>query len=172
MGLTLPGQLTEPLGWIGLTWPEADEELLYEAGQQWLAFASTLRSVAEPANVAAGEIWGRNEGESIDAFHGWWTAVDGPQQRLGEDAIAAEIDQIQTILKDLLEQAKRLLRKVPTGKRPRTGRLVLPLGRPHQPRGTRRQRRPAAHNGNRRPVRPACRSRLPWCTGRGRGRCG
>ena len=91
MGLQLPGWLTEPLSWIGLTWPEADEELLFEAGQQWIAFAGQLRTVAQSANGAAESVWTENEGFSVDAFRAWWNKDDGPRARLMEDAVAAEV---------------------------------------------------------------------------------
>jgi hypothetical protein len=91
MGLELPGWLTEPLGWIGLTWPEADEVKLFEAGQAWITFSGRLVSVAEGANQAAGDVWAKNEGESIDAFHHWWDKIDGPRMRLAEDIIAAGV---------------------------------------------------------------------------------
>jgi hypothetical protein len=89
VGLTLPAELTEPLGWIGLTWPEADEELLFEAGQQWISFGQELAQVSLPADTAAGQVWATGQGEAVDAFQEWWTNQDGPQPRLAEDAAAA-----------------------------------------------------------------------------------
>jgi hypothetical protein len=89
VGLTLPSELTEPLGWIGLTWPEADEELLFEAGQQWISFGQELAQVSLPADTAAGQVWATGQGEAVDAFQEWWTNQDGPQPRLAEDAAAA-----------------------------------------------------------------------------------
>jgi hypothetical protein len=89
VGLTLPSELTEPLGRIGLTWPEADEELLFEAGQQWISFGQELAHVALPANTAAGQVWATGQGEAVEAFQEWWTDQDGPRTRLAEDAAAA-----------------------------------------------------------------------------------
>jgi Papain fold toxin 1, glutamine deamidase len=91
VGLELPGWLTEPLGWIGLTWPEADEVKLFEAGQAWISFSTTLMTVAEGANQAAGDVWGKNEGESVDAFRTWWNKTDGPKTRMAEDVVAAGV---------------------------------------------------------------------------------
>jgi hypothetical protein len=89
VGLTLPSELTEPLGWIGLTWPEADEELLFEAGQQWISYGEQLTQVAQSADAAAGTVWQSGQGEAVDAFQAWWTNPDGPRTRLAEDAAAA-----------------------------------------------------------------------------------
>jgi hypothetical protein len=91
MGLELPDWLTEPLGWIGLTWPQADEEKLFEDGQVWINFGSTLRGQAQDANSTAQKVWTDNHGESINAFEKWWNADDGPAKNLEDEAIAAEL---------------------------------------------------------------------------------
>src|ERR671939_525984 len=89
MGLQLPSELTEPLSWVGLVWPEADEEKLFEAGQQWIAFGTRLQTLAQTADTAAASVWTTNEGDPVDAFRAWWTRDEGPQRRLAEDAVAA-----------------------------------------------------------------------------------
>jgi hypothetical protein len=89
MGLQLPGWLTEPLGWIGLTWPDADEELLLQAGRDWIAFSGRLHAMAQASNSSAEDVWSRNEGTAVKAFETWWAGADGPGMRLAEDAIAA-----------------------------------------------------------------------------------
>jgi hypothetical protein len=91
MGLTLPSELTEPLGWIGLTWPQADEELLFEDGQRWIAFGQQLSEYAGQGDSAAQQVWAAQHGEGIEAFQHYWTADDGPPQRLNDDAVAAQI---------------------------------------------------------------------------------
>jgi len=91
VGLELPAELTEPLSWIGLEWPEADEELLFAAGQHWLSFGMTLQSAAMQADGAAAAVWQHNSGDTVNAFKQWWTRADGPQLRLLEDAIAAQL---------------------------------------------------------------------------------
>jgi Papain fold toxin 1, glutamine deamidase len=91
VALQLPDWLQQPLSWVGLTWPEADETKLYEAAQTWLGFASTLRPIAERANHTAANVWDLNEGKAADAFESWWTADEGPQRRLADDAVAATV---------------------------------------------------------------------------------
>jgi papain fold toxin 1 (glutamine deamidase) of polymorphic toxin system len=91
MGLEMPGWITEPLGWIGMTWPEADETLLFEAGQTWIKFGTNLQSVRQRAGDAAQQVMSENQGETIDAFKRWWAEHDGPDARLVEDSIAAVI---------------------------------------------------------------------------------
>lgn len=91
MGLQLPAELTEPLSWIGLDWPQADEELLFAAGQQWLAFGARLQAAGQGANAAADAVTQYNSGTTADAFRQWWDRDDGPRARLLEDAIAAQL---------------------------------------------------------------------------------
>ena len=91
MGLELPGWLTEPLGWVGLTWPQADEVKLFEAGQAWIGFATTLRPIAQSADRAAVGVWTTNKGTPAEAFERWWTDELGPRDRLADDALAATV---------------------------------------------------------------------------------
>jgi hypothetical protein len=89
VGLQLPSELAEPLRWTGLAWPEADEELLFEAGEQWIAFGEQLHAAAQAADGAAERVWTADSGSATDAFRQWWVGADGPDRRLLEDAAAA-----------------------------------------------------------------------------------
>jgi hypothetical protein len=91
VGLELPGYVTEPLSWIGMSWPEADEDKLFEAGQTWLTYGSNLRSQAGQANTVAQQIPAQHQGEAVDAFVAWWNADDGPGKNLDDNAAAAEV---------------------------------------------------------------------------------
>lgn len=91
MSIELPSELTEPLGWIGLIWPQADEDKLFAAGRTWFAYGTALRGHAGEANAAAQRVAGDNEGAALDAFVSWWNAGDGPGPNLGDNATAAEL---------------------------------------------------------------------------------
>lgn len=91
MGIELPGWLTEPLSWITLEWPQADETKLFEAGQVWMAFGAAAMPIGTTSTSAAETVWTTNEGPQVDAFQNWWNEDDGPTQRLTEDAIASMI---------------------------------------------------------------------------------
>lgn len=52
MGLPLPGELIEALSWLGMTWPEADEELLLQRGQHWLELGRAGGDQSDLANDA------------------------------------------------------------------------------------------------------------------------
>jgi len=94
MGLELPSELTEPLSWIGLIWPEADEDKLFEAGRQWFLFGQALRPIIENADAAVKPVWsgaGAADDAAVNSFEKWWTDDDGPTVRLADDATAAEI---------------------------------------------------------------------------------
>ena len=82
MGLELPGYVTEPLSWIGMTWPEADEDKLFESGQTWLNYGASLRTQAQQANSIAQKIPSEHEGEAVDQF----TPVVERRRRAGQES--------------------------------------------------------------------------------------
>ncbi|BCJ45876.1 hypothetical protein GCM10010168_57040 [Actinoplanes ianthinogenes] len=91
MTVTLPAELTEPLSWIGLEWPEADEDQLQADGQAWIAHGTRMRAHARQATDTARMVWLENEGDSIEAFERWWNGEDGPGRHLQDAATAAEL---------------------------------------------------------------------------------
>ncbi|AEV82992.1 hypothetical protein ACWT_1973 [Actinoplanes sp. SE50] len=91
MTLTLPHELTEPLSWIGLEWPEADEDQLQATGKAWIDHGTRMRAHADQATAAARQVWLENEGAGVDAFERWWNGDDGPGRHLQESATAAEM---------------------------------------------------------------------------------
>ncbi|GAA2878352.1 hypothetical protein Acy02nite_15780 [Actinoplanes cyaneus] len=91
MTITLPSELTEPLSWIGLEWPEADEDQLQADGRAWIDHGTRMRAHADQATAAAREVWLNNEGATVEAFERWWNGEDGPGRHLADAATAAEI---------------------------------------------------------------------------------
>lgn len=81
VGLQLPSELVEVLGWIGMTWPEADEEQLFQLGQTWLELAGTVQQAVQHGNAAAAQVWSDNTGAEIEAFHEYWSG-QGPSGAL------------------------------------------------------------------------------------------
>lgn len=76
MGLQLPGELVTILQDLGFNWPEADEEKLFDLGNQWMQFAPQLGPIADRADVAARSVWESNQGEAVEAFRAKWSAPD------------------------------------------------------------------------------------------------
>lgn len=91
MTIQLPAELTEPLEWIGFTWPEADEDRLYADGRAWIEHGARLRRHAAVADAAARRVWLENEGASVEAFERWWNGPDGPGRHLDDAATAVEL---------------------------------------------------------------------------------
>ncbi|GIE85241.1 WXG100-like domain-containing protein [Actinoplanes regularis] len=91
MTITLPPELTEPLSWIGLEWPEADEDQLQADGRAWIDHGTRMRAHAEQATATARQVWLDNEGAGVEAFEAWWNGEDGPGRHLRDSAVAAEI---------------------------------------------------------------------------------
>jgi hypothetical protein len=78
MGMTIPGELASVLAMIGYDWPEGDEEKLFELGQVWMDFASTVEQVGREADALAAEVTDGNQGDVIAAFDAYWSGADGP----------------------------------------------------------------------------------------------
>jgi hypothetical protein len=91
MTIELPHALTEPLGWIGMIWPEADEDKLFADGKTWIEYGAKLRTQAQKANEAARQAWTENTGEAMEAFERWWNRDQGPGHNLEQAATAVEL---------------------------------------------------------------------------------
>ncbi|GGN34102.1 hypothetical protein FHR83_006070 [Actinoplanes campanulatus] len=91
MTIELPPELTEPLEWLGLSWPEADEDRLYADGMAWIQHGTRLRLHAADADAAARRVWLENEGATVEAFEQWWNGDDGPGRHLADAATAVEL---------------------------------------------------------------------------------
>ena len=73
MGLQLPSELTMFLQMVGYNWPQADETKLFEMGQKWSGFSSTLNEVMTAADTKASQVWDQNAGQDIQAFSDHWS---------------------------------------------------------------------------------------------------
>lgn len=65
MGLRLPAELASMLSWLGLSWPDGDEEQMFEVGQAWLGLAGQLTGRLAEADAAAGSAWVGNSGRPL-----------------------------------------------------------------------------------------------------------
>ena len=90
MGLQLPGELVWALGLIGLNWPEADEEKLFDLGQTWLQLSGAVHATATQADTAATRVWQENSGDAVSAFQAYWSE-HGPNAALDLAADAATV---------------------------------------------------------------------------------
>lgn len=91
MTITLDPWLAEPLSWVGLEWPEGDEDALARHGQAWLDYGAQLREQGDEANATATRVWRDNDGQSIEAFERFWNDDDGPGTHLPDAAAAADL---------------------------------------------------------------------------------
>ncbi|MFC0509321.1 hypothetical protein [Micromonospora costi] len=90
MGLQLPGELVALLGMLGYTWPEADEQKLFELGQHWLELAGTVQAAGAGAQQAGQSVWNGNSGQAIDAFQQRWSGPEAPVANLSDGVTAAQ----------------------------------------------------------------------------------
>lgn len=91
MGLQLPSELTTFLQMVGYNWPQADETKLFEMGQRWTSFSSTLDQVTSAADTKASDVWNQNVGDDIRAFSDHWSGDDGPSKVLGDSSTASTL---------------------------------------------------------------------------------
>ncbi|MEV0714740.1 hypothetical protein [Asanoa sp. NPDC050611] len=90
MGLQLPGELVSLLGMLGYTWPEADEEKLFEMAQHWLELSGTVATISADAGGQGAAVLAANSGEAVAAFESRWSAPDAPINNLSDGATAAQ----------------------------------------------------------------------------------
>ena len=91
MGLQLPGELVSLLSMLGYTWPQADEEKLFEMGHAWMNFAGSFPESLQDANAQAQRVWSGNQGAGIDAFRQAWSDQDAPSSTLRDAVTASNI---------------------------------------------------------------------------------
>lgn len=77
MGMQLPGELVTVLGFLGVDWPEGDEEKIFGAGNTWLGFSSRLQGVSGNALQAADKVSKGHKGPTVEAFQKMWEKYGG-----------------------------------------------------------------------------------------------
>lgn len=91
MGLQLPGELISLLAMLGYTWPEADEQKLFDMGNSWIAFGTRFSQPITEAGGHAQTVWTNNQAEAVDAFRSAWQHPDSPAPALDDSTTAATI---------------------------------------------------------------------------------
>jgi len=89
--MQLPGELVWLLSMLGYTWPEADEEKLFDLGNVWTRYAGTLATAVQDADLAAQSVWQANYGDAVTAFQGAWTDHEAPAGNLRDGADGATL---------------------------------------------------------------------------------
>lgn len=90
MGLMLPGEVADLLNELGYTWPKSDEEKLFEIGQQWISFGSTLDGLSQEVDSAMQPVFAF-QGAGVDALRQRWQKSDSSLATLRSDVTGAEI---------------------------------------------------------------------------------
>lgn len=109
MGMQLPPELAEALGWVGFTWPTADEELLFEASQMWFAFAGRLRTSVGEAQSGAAQVGMSNRGDDIRAFEQAWQDEEGAPRRMEDGAQAAELIAMALLVMAIITLTQKII---------------------------------------------------------------
>ncbi|MFF0368457.1 MULTISPECIES: WXG100-like domain-containing protein [unclassified Micromonospora] len=89
--MTIPGELASLLAMIGYDWPEGDEAKLFDLGQVWMDFATTVDEMGRKADELAAEVTGANRGEVVAAFNAYWSGGEGPGGVLAGNTTATTV---------------------------------------------------------------------------------
>ncbi|OLE23463.1 MAG: hypothetical protein AUG44_22160 [Actinobacteria bacterium 13_1_20CM_3_71_11] len=91
MGLQIPGELADLLNDLGYTWPKSDEERLFQLGQDWIGFASTLTAIRQDGDAIAASVTSGNQGQAIEAFRSKVSADDSASAVLDRGTTGAQV---------------------------------------------------------------------------------
>jgi hypothetical protein len=91
VGIQIPGELADLLNDLGYTWPEADEEKLFQLGQHWLDYSGAMQQAVQDAAGSAAKVWSDNRGDAVDAFRAMWQAPEAPHAVLADGVTAATV---------------------------------------------------------------------------------
>jgi len=91
VGLELPGALERLLNDLGFTWPEVDEQELFNVGGSWMGFGGTLGQHQQSAQSAAQQVTSLNQGEAMDAFMKKWSGDNAPAKVLGDAGTGVQL---------------------------------------------------------------------------------
>jgi Tuberculosis necrotizing toxin len=72
MGITLPAELAQIAGQVGVQWPQADETAMHNAAQAWRTAAAKLTTLAKDADRSATDALGAMSGQAADAAGDYW----------------------------------------------------------------------------------------------------
>lgn len=89
MGMQLPDELIDVLAMLGLTWPEADEELLFERAGHWKEFSSGVGDQRELADDAVMTMLAENTSPGLERFDDYWDRIAGDWGHLTASSITA-----------------------------------------------------------------------------------
>ncbi|WP_407549591.1 PE-PGRS family protein [Streptomyces sp. Pv4-95] len=93
--MTLPEEVSWVLDLLGYSWPDADEDKLFEAASIWRNFAEQVNQASNLGTSAANEVVSANSGDAVDGFSEEWGAFSGGSgsgdNYLRDAAAAAEV---------------------------------------------------------------------------------
>jgi hypothetical protein len=95
MSVMLPGWAIPPLSWIGLHWPDIDEDQLFDIAENWGSTAQANFDILQRATAAAQNVIQMDhldvDDQAIDEFQQWFYGPDGPAERLKGDSTGADL---------------------------------------------------------------------------------
>ncbi|MGO1973428.1 MAG: hypothetical protein ACTH2Q_10770 [Propionibacteriaceae bacterium] len=89
MGLQLPSELIDVLAMLGMTWPEADEELLFERAGYWMDFSTAADEQRSAADEAVAKMLAENSSPGLERFDDYWDRVAGDWGHMNGSSVTA-----------------------------------------------------------------------------------
>jgi hypothetical protein len=93
--MQLPSEVTWVLDLLGFSWPDADEDKLFECATVWRNFAEAVNQANSRGSMAANEVTSANSGEAVEGFTKEWGTFNGSagggDNYLRDAAMAAEV---------------------------------------------------------------------------------
>ncbi|GAA2452208.1 nucleic acid/nucleotide deaminase domain-containing protein [Streptomyces macrosporus] len=88
MAIELPDEVREVLDFIGIDWPDINEDELRDTASEYREFAKELRDTITKANRACSHVTaGKSKGQAVDAFRQRWGTVSGQDMKKLADAV-------------------------------------------------------------------------------------
>ena len=91
MGMMIPGELAALLNMLGYSWPEGDEEKLFELGGDWLDFAGVVQQHGQQADAVAAQVPAVNRGAAVEALRANRSGEEGPGTVSGGNSTAVTV---------------------------------------------------------------------------------
>jgi len=91
MGMTLPGELERLLNDLGFTWPEVDEEDLFDVGGDWMSFGSAVTQSHQSGSQAVQTLLQSNQSDALQSFTTSLDQQNSPLSVLGDAGTGVQV---------------------------------------------------------------------------------
>ena len=91
MALTLPGWLVQAMHYLGMEFPQSNEDALHQWADQLRSMSSVFNASNGSLTTAISHVESHNEGPAVEAFHATVTSADSDVATLDRFAEGTDI---------------------------------------------------------------------------------